>query len=182
MGKVNGMKANFDKAAISAMFESLIEEAEEAFILLLKRAGEEFVKLARQNGAYQDWTGNLRSSIGYVIVEDGNITFESSFANVQGAGENTAIVNYKTKSGKEVKFTTKGRSGNGSEGSKVGRQLCAELAKEYSTGIYLVGVAGMQYAAAVEAKGKDVISLSADKTDDFVVDMAKRLFDRLSAK
>lgn len=179
MAKVNGMKPIWNKANITKMFDKLQERAEITIIEILKRSGEEFVKLARENGSYQDWTGNLRSSIGYVIVKDGQIMEESSFANVQGAGENTAIVNYKTKDGKTVKFATKGRSGNGSEGSRAGRQLCVELAREYSTGYVLIGVAGMNYAAAVEAKGYDVISLSADKTDDFIQDMAKRLFDRL---
>lgn len=40
---------------------------------LLQRTGEEFVKIARLEGNYIDHTGNLRSSIGYVIVKDGRI-------------------------------------------------------------------------------------------------------------
>lgn len=37
----------------------------------LQRIGEQFVNDARENGSYQDRTGNLRSSIGYVILYNG---------------------------------------------------------------------------------------------------------------
>lgn len=157
MGKVNGMQSNFNIRDINAVFDAIIDQAEDEFILLLKRAGEEFVVLARENGAYIDHTGNLRSSIGYVIVQDGTTVFEDfQQSDKQGTDKKSGV--------------------------DAARRLSYELAKEYSPGIYLIGVAGMQYAAAVEAKGKDVISLSADKVDNYILDLAKRLFDRLSAK
>lgn len=151
MAKVNGMKPIWNKANITKMFDKLQDEAEFVILELLKRAGEEFVKLARENGSYKDQTGNLRSSVGYVIVNNGAITAEDF---------------------EQVKY--------GNKGTQEARQLCADLAREYATGYVLIGVAGMNYAAAVEAKGYDVISLSADKTEDFIKDLAKRLFDRLN--
>lgn len=42
----------------------------------------------------------------------------------------------------------------------LNRKVINEVAAKYPKGYVLIGVAGMNYAAAVEAKGKDVISAS----------------------
>ena len=52
---------------VERWFDYFVDRAEERIYKLLQRAGEEFVKIARKKGNYQDHTGNLRSSIGYVI-------------------------------------------------------------------------------------------------------------------
>ena len=62
---------------VERWFDYFVDRAEERIYKLLQRAGEEFVKLARKKGNYQDHTGNLRSSIGYVIVKDGDILTEN---------------------------------------------------------------------------------------------------------
>ena len=62
---------------VDRFFDYCVDKAEERIYNLLQRAGEEFVRLARKNGNYQDHTGNLRSSIGYVIVKDGHVLAEN---------------------------------------------------------------------------------------------------------
>ena len=78
---------------------------------------------------YIDDTGNLRSSIGYVLIVDGQIVSESSFEVV----------------------------GKGKEGSEAGKSFAESLVKDHPTGIALVVVAGMRYAEYVAAKGYDVL-------------------------
>lgn len=78
---------------------------------------------------YIDDTGNLRSSIGYVIIIDGQIVAESSFQAVK----------------------------NGKEGSDEGKTFAESLVSNYPDRIALVVVAGMHYAEYVAAKGYDVL-------------------------
>ena len=63
----------FSESDLDKWFDVLEEQAEAAIYEKLQEAGEYFVKLARESGSYQDQTGNLRSSIGYVIVKDGAV-------------------------------------------------------------------------------------------------------------
>jgi hypothetical protein len=90
---------------------------------------------AKQLNTYTDRTGNLRSSIGYVIYEDGQIVSESFTPH---AG-------------------TEGGDG-GATGVKTGKQIADTAAQSFPTGIVAVIVAGMDYALYVESKGYDVIS------------------------
>lgn len=102
--------------------------------------GEEAVNVARDTSRkgtdYQDQTGNLRSSTGYILVEDGQPLKTSDFR------------------------PKAGNSGDGSEGSEKGRGYAESLAKDCPTGITLAVVAGMPYAAYVAAKGYDVLDSS----------------------
>lgn len=52
-------------------------------------------------------------------------------------------------------------NGGKEEGRSKAKEAAAEVATEYPRGYVLIGVAGMNYAAAVESKGFDVISGSA---------------------
>ncbi len=96
--------------------------------------GERVVKYAREHGNYTDRTGNLRNSIGYVVVQYGRIVTE-----------NFSI-------------------GSGHEEAKVrARAYALDVAHELSAGkTYLVWVAGMEYAKYVEAKGVDVLEGSGN--------------------
>lgn len=51
--------------------------------------------------------------------------------------------------------------GSDGPGKKEGRKVANRIARDHSDGYIFVGVAGMDYAAAVESKGKDVITGSA---------------------
>ena len=180
MAKKSGITPLWKKKDIKLVFDKLEERADTAVFNLLSKTGEEFVKVARTEGNYQDWTGNLRSSIGYVIVRDGLIIQESSFDKVRGAGDNMALVNFKTKDGRSVKFAVQGTSGDGSEGQQMGKRLVYDLANTYSRGYVLICVVGMKYAVYVEAMdNKDVISRAAMKSEDFIKAQSRSLFNRL---
>ena len=70
MGKsiVNKTNKNEIRANIEAFKGRIID----SLIQRLSYIGEECVRVARQRGNYNDITGNLRSSIGYTILLNGN--------------------------------------------------------------------------------------------------------------
>lgn len=130
-----GIKAHF-KGNIDATFAAFLAEVERQIIESLCRIGEEVVTLAKlvpPERGFTDRTGNLRSSIGYVVCKDGqplNIAFEA----VKG----------------------------GHEGVNTGQRLALQVAKDNAEGYTLIVVAGMNYAVYVESKGRDVLT-SAEK-------------------
>lgn len=132
------IKIKTPNATIKAHFNSEYDERVlQVLIMTLEYVGEACVKEARDGGTYKDRTGNLRSSIGYVIVHNGQIVRRGS------------TQKYK----------------DGSEGVQTTQDFLTSVAKEY-TGITLIVAAGMKYAACVEAKGYTVLTsaeLLADK-------------------
>ena len=133
-----GMRQVVDK------LNDFTDQCEKDIIELFQYVGEEVVNSARQHGSYKDRTGNLRSSIGYVIVIKGNIVAQS-FPGKKTEGKSTAVDRAK------------------------------ELAGKHSTGVNLIVVAGMQYAAAVESKGYDVLSGSASKAEKLLKDLKRKV-------
>lgn len=109
--------------------------------------GEQVLNVARSTNSYKDQTGNLRSSIGYVIAQDGKVVRASSFAQVK-------------------------QGGNGTE---QGRSYAESLAAKFSQGIVLIVVAGMNYAAYVKKKGYDVIDGSELLAEKLVPQMLTEL-------
>lgn len=103
-------------------------------IRALSMLGEQCVRYARERSAQDSWidrTGNLRSSIGYVIVKGRRIVSMSSFDTVKGGGE----------------------------GSSTGKKLAEDLGAMFPNDYVLVVVAGMNYAEYVEAMdSKDVLA------------------------
>ncbi len=120
------------KGKIDETFGALLQEIERQIIESLSRIGEEVVTLAKlipPERGFTDRTGNLRSSIGYVVCRDGrpiNIAFEA----VKG----------------------------GHVGVHTGQKLALEVGRKYAEGYTLVVVAGMDYAVYVESKGRDVLT------------------------
>lgn len=106
-----------------------IAAVEKAVLYNFGVIGERVLNAARSTNSYKDQTGNLRSSIGYVIVKDGRIVQSSDFAVVK----------------------------DGDKGNKEGKAFARELAREYDKGIVLIVVAGMNYGVHVSNKGKDVL-------------------------
>jgi len=104
----------------------------------LERLGLQAVTRVRSRSGAESWfdqTGNLRSSIGYMVLDNGRITSSSGFDTVNGT------------------------HGGGSEGSTEGKRYIEELASKFPTGIVLIVVAGMDYAAYVEdMENKDVLA------------------------
>ena len=61
----------FTPADIERMLQQKIAKYEEKIVRILRIVGEKCINEAREHGSYQDQTGNLRSSIGYVVLQDG---------------------------------------------------------------------------------------------------------------
>lgn len=64
------------------MFEEAQAEYDRKSIIWLSSVGERVVKYAREHGSYTDRTGNLRNSIGYVVVQFGKVVV-SSFTGIE---------------------------------------------------------------------------------------------------
>ena len=142
------IKANFTVANIEKIFNEKLKNVEKAMIAALKRLGEECVRVARIEGNYTDQTGNLRSSIGYVILVNGVIVSE----------------NFESASKDENK-----------KGVHTGKSFAEELAKNYPNDFVLIVVAGMNYAAAVESKSRDVLTSSEIYAKQRLPQMLKNL-------
>jgi hypothetical protein len=102
---------------------------------MLQRVAEEMIFDARNGGTYRDRTGNLRSSIGYVILQNKRIVFES--------------------------FPGKSSAGRQKAKALVEKLIKQNLNNE--SGISLICVAGMAYSVYVEAMGFDVLTMAGFK-------------------
>lgn len=135
-GKYKGVivsKTDFRK--LNARLTAKRKEITDFIIFRFEQIGEEAVKIARDMGSYHDITGNLRSSIGYMILNDGKVV----------------------KRGEPEKFA--GSSGDGAKGAAEGQRLLNTLKAKFPWGIVLIICAGMEYAAFVEnVKHKDVLT------------------------
>lgn len=141
------IRNNTTKTEIDNVVSMMIERFHRALIRQMCYIGERCLKAARSTNTYKDQTGNLRSSIGYVVVEDGKIAQMSSFQQVK----------------------------DGKTGTQEGRDFVLKLVDEFPKGIVLIVVAGMNYAAYVEAKGKDVIEGSELLAEKLVPEMLRKL-------
>jgi len=151
--------------ALEKRLEEFLTKVENAIIFRLQLIGERFVTNARNKSVanykeyqkalseiafsrhgqrvqigletpgFMDHTGNLRSSIGYMIFKDGE-PIKQAFA------------------------------GEMEEGKQAGISLANGISKTYPKGFVLIVVAGMEYAAAVESKGYDVITSSSFTAED----------------
>lgn len=137
MAGINGLRALFNSSQLVNVFNQFQEKVHDGILQKLQYSGEVFVNAARTNSTYLDDTGNLRSSIGYVILLDGKVV--------------------------DVSFSKQKGSGDGDLGKLQGMTFASEVAEQYPTGYVLIGVAGMQYAASVEAHGYDVMTGAANE-------------------
>lgn len=128
------MKMTTPMSKVNSYLQSEAERIQMLTIRALSALGELCISDARDRPPEDSWfdnTGNLRSSIGYVIAYMGNIVQYSEF--------------------KQIK--------DGSEGSDTGKKFAEEIAKKISKDYALVVVAGMNYAEFVEAMdNKDVLA------------------------
>lgn len=109
--------------------------------------GELAVSESRQNHRYKDQTGNLTSSVGYCVLDNGKVVKESSFDIVKGGGE----------------------------GAAKGREFLHSLISENSSGLVLIVVAGMKYAAYVEAKNLNVLDSAEQLAEHLLPQLFKQL-------
>ncbi|WP_343302850.1 hypothetical protein AAHN97_14995 [Chitinophaga niabensis] len=141
----------FTAAEISRMIQERLLKVDAAIIARLLFIGEKFVKNAREKGGYRDQTGNLRNSIGYIIMRDGVILMENF--------RRSASVTKTISQGKN-KGQTRTTSGS-KDGLTTGKAIAYQASAKFPEGYVLIVVAGMDYAAAVESRGKDVITGSS---------------------
>lgn len=103
---------------------------------VLCNVGEQCIIEARNNGSYEDQTGNLRSSIGYAVLMNGQIIQSDCVDKIK----------------------------NGDEGVSEGLAFLQKRIKSASKkGVCLIVTAGMNYAEYVEAKGYVVLSSAEQK-------------------
>lgn len=124
------------------------EKAREAAFNVLSNVGLECVKEARQSGRYTDQSGNLRSSIGYAIIENGLVLKKGVFERVKPTATNAET---------------------------QGNALINKLAGTYNSGLVLVVVAGMEYASYVEARGYNVLNSAETLAKTLVPQILKQL-------
>lgn len=127
-----GMELKTPKSVIMLSIQSMLERAEAAILEDMKIVGEESNNRMRDGGNGKDYlnqTGNLRSSTGYCVLQDGKPVKTSSFPVVK----------------------------DGAQGAADGRAFLDECAARFPKGIVLLLVAGMNYAVYVQRKGYDVI-------------------------
>ena len=151
-----GLKCKTSSAEIEEYFDQRVKAIRQAQINNLVYVGEAAVKEARESGRYKDQTGNLRSSIGYCVLDNGKVIKESSFDVARGV--------WKDDKGRKHPYS-------GDAGSSEGREFLPKLISEHSKGLALIIVAGMNYAAYVEAKNYNVL--------DSAEQMAERLLPQL---
>lgn len=128
-----GIKAQFTQEQLKRKFDAFLAMVKKKQIERLQKLGEMCLIEARNNKGYMMQTGALLSSTGYTIFVDG-VALHSQFDAASGAESNAA-----------------------QNGIKAGQALAEKVGKN-TKGVALVVVAGMDYAAYVEAKGYNVLS------------------------
>lgn len=140
-GWIDKVTADIDKE-VKQMTDSIIET--------LEYIGEKAVTIARDRGNYNNITGNLRSSIGYVVLHDGE----------------------PVRQGNQEVYK------DGGEGSKVAEELLIRVRSEYPQGIVLIVCAGMKYASYVEdIHGRDVLTSARLETEETANRMLKEILE-----
>jgi hypothetical protein bfra3_11836 len=132
-----GIKMITSMSEINAAIKAEVERVNTLTIRALSYLGELCIIEAKdrpQELSWFDQSGNLRSSIGYVIVHNGKI----------------------------IKYSTFNQVKQGTDGIKEGKELATEIAKQYVSGYALIVVAGMNYAELVEAMDNKNVLASAE--------------------
>ncbi len=120
---------------------------QKAIINNLIYVGESVLKHARTHHKYLDQTGNLTSSIGYCILDNGRVVYQSTFEVVKGGGL----------------------------GSAEGRKFLRNLAARNSKGIVFIMVAGMPDSQYVEAMSLDVLDTAEQLAKRMIPEIMKAL-------
>lgn len=142
----------FKMADLAKDLNTTQERIIEAAINTMRNVGEQCIKEAREKGSYKDITGNLRSSIGYVILRAGKIVEQS-----------------KPKA-------YKGPKGDGSKGVSESEMLLKRLQGQYPMGIALIVTAGMNYAVYVEGiHHKNVLTSSQLLAEKLVPELLTKI-------
>jgi hypothetical protein len=126
-----GIEAQFSIADVQKRFDAFLDQIVKQQIKCAQGLGEMCVNHARsipKEQGFEDQTGNLRSSIGYMVFVDG-VAIHSFYNQVK----------------------------EGSTGVKAGEALAKKIGQD-QRGVCLVVTAGMNYALYLETKGRDVLT------------------------
>ena len=148
------IKPNFTKDDVRKRFDAFLNEIEKKQIARLQRLVEMCLVEARTNKGYMMQTGALLSSTGYEVFVDG-VAIHSQFDAASGAESNAAET-----------------------GIKSGQSIAETIGKG-TKGIALVVVAGMNYAAYVEAKGYNVLSSAEHLAERELPRMLEKLISNI---
>jgi len=149
-----GIIPRFSSGDVHKMMQQSIQTIDKAIINMLSNLGEKCVNEARNFGDYQDWTSNLRSSVGYIIMLDGNVLHSD--------------------------FRRSGSGTDGATGMETARSFATSLSGQYPKGYGLIVVAGMNYAAYVETR-RNVLSTSEHLAQTELPRMIAELKSKLMA-
>lgn len=137
------------KSQIDAYIAKQIELKENVIIKELAYIGKECVNEAKTNPGYIDQTGNLRSSIGFMVLKNGSVIHQGGFEMVKEGAEKGVI---------------------------EGKKFAGELIARNSKGLVLVLVAGMNYAVRVETElSRNVIMSGELLAEKLVPQLMKEL-------
>lgn len=152
---------NFNINDIRKVIIDKVNRVELVTLDQLKQIGEQFIIDARSTNTYKDRTGNLRHSIGYVILKDG----VEIFGSFSEPGQELV----KDKEGKSKPLV----------GASIAKKLAITIGEQYPVGYVLIVVAGMSYAGYVEAKGYDVLTGSSLSAETNLVRSINKIAERL---
>lgn len=147
------------KMDIREIRDYLMREAEKhqaRVIAMLRYVGETVVNKIRASdiSEWNDQTGNLRSSVGYIISIDGVPIETSPFPTVDGPK----------------------RADTSDDGSQIGKSFAESLTALYTHGIALIVVAGMEYATYVERmENKTVLAQGELEAQRLVSELIEQL-------
>lgn len=149
-----GVTPNFTKADVKKHIDAFLDMVEQKQIARLQRLGEMCLIEARNNKGYMMQTGALLSSTGYQVFVDG-VAIHSQFDAASGAESEAAA-----------------------RGIKTGQTIAEQIGKE-TTGVALVVVAGMNYAAYVEARGYNVLTSAEHLAERELPKMLEKLITNI---
>ena len=140
---IMGVKLATPMAQINKTLREEVEKQRRVLVRTMLYCAEEITNAARTTNSYSDQTGNLRSSIGCIVVVDGRILQEYGFEQVK----------------------------EGAQGVIDGKEYAYSLAKQYPKGVAIIAVAGKEYASYVADKGYDVLD-SAEELAKKVIELS----------
>jgi hypothetical protein len=135
-----GITPGFTARDVMRAMGERLKLVENLIIQNLSYVGEHAVTIAREQhaGNYTDRTGNLRASVGYVILKNGETVFSGGF--------DPSAANNRT---------------DGNTGAKEGRALAEQLKGNYRDGFVLIVIAGMYYGVYVEKRNYNVLTFTS---------------------
>lgn len=141
------MEDRTDWSRMSEAVAARVAQLEAVVVRRLLLAGEKCINEARSRGSYTDRTGNLRSSIGYVVVWDGVVVGQKVVEPVL----------------------------NGAKAADASRAFLSALAAQHKDRNCLIVVAGKEYAAYVQNKGYDVLWSAESLGRQLLLELATKL-------